>query len=176
MEGTGFIKRFSQPEGIREEMITDLRVGETERGWLAQDHTAASWYLRQGFPQRLPLRVGRPGRGSRPRLVLAEGVIRTGGRTVSSILLVGPVGCLTGQAAPLTCFAVPVLPYLPRALPSHCTVGWHSDWFPFLRAPRWWEGVVSPEPGSLLSLCPCGGALWAGLSFLPHHAAPSPGP
>ena len=100
MEWTGFIKRFSQPEGIREEMITYLRIGETERGWLAQDHTAVSWYLRQGFPQRLSLRVGRPGRGSRPRLVLAEGVNSTGGRIVSSILLDGPVGCLTGQAAP----------------------------------------------------------------------------
>lgn len=30
---------------------------------------------------------------------------------------------LQDRMPPLTCFAVPVLPYLPRALPSHCTVG-----------------------------------------------------
>ena len=41
MEGTGFIKGFSQPEESREEMIIDLTVRETECGWLAQDHTAA---------------------------------------------------------------------------------------------------------------------------------------
>lgn len=66
---------------------------------------------------------------------------------MSNILPVGLVGCLTGQDAPLTCFAVPVLPYLPRALPSHCTAGRHTGWFPsFFVRPSGGRGSSALSP------------------------------
>lgn len=59
MKGTGFISDSSHPgEGSEGELATSLPVGETERLWLAQDHTAPSWCL-GGAPAAPP-----PGSGA----------------------------------------------------------------------------------------------------------------
>ena len=77
---------------------------------------------------------------------------------------------------PLSCYAVPVLPYLPQALPPPPHRGGRVDRF-FMCPDGRWALTVSPEPGSLPSPCPRGGAWWVGLSFLASHdAVPFPGP
>lgn len=50
-------------------------------------------------PESGVARAGAPG----ACLVLATGVIRTGGRVMSNVLFVGLVGCLAGQDGPLPC-------------------------------------------------------------------------
>lgn len=88
------------------------------------------------------------------------------------------LSCRSGWPPYLLCCPSLAIPFSASALPLHhgVTCGLVSL---FLCVSRWWELVFSPEPGSLLSWCPCGGgtllggALILGLmvQFLPPDPA-----
>lgn len=100
MKKAGFIDGLEKE--TRKRLLSALKWGNQVFVACARSHS--SLVVSQAGDPAVPAiesgvaRVGAPGAG----LVLATD-IRTGGRTVSSILLVGLVGCLAGQDGPLTC-------------------------------------------------------------------------